>query len=164
MLLPEEEEGSGSLLSSSLDDRAGSLDEEDSSEEEEGSCSLEVSSEGVSGEPLETGFFSELSEGETGREHAVMERREEAKRRIRCVLIMTPFYKRNPADERKNRILKRDLSDKHKRGPKRSRNEGKSKKHNELAVGFWKFFVTKIAVNSSSRPTCNRRSTRRRSR
>ena len=137
MLLPEEEEeGSESLLSSSLDDGAGSLDEEDSSEEEEGSCSLEVSSEDVSGESLETGFSSELSEGEMGREHAVMERREEAKRRIRCVLIMTPFYKRNPADKRENRILKRDLSDKHKRGPKRSRNEGKSKSNHELAVGF----------------------------
>ena len=137
MLLPEEEEeGSGSMFSSLLDDGAGSLDEEGSPKEEESSGSLEVSSEGVSGESLETGFSSELSEGEMGREHAVMERREEAKRRIRCVLIMTPFYKRNPADKRKSRILKRDLSDKHKRGPKRSRNEGKSKSNHELAVGF----------------------------
>ena len=129
MLLPEEEdEGSGSLLSSSLDDGAGSLDEEGSSKEEESSGSLEVSFEGVSGESLETGFSSELSEGEMGREHAVTERREEAKRRIRCVLIMTPFYKRKAADKWEGRILKRDLSDKHKRGPKRSRNEDKSKK------------------------------------
>ena len=132
MLLPEEEEGSGSLLSSSLDDGAGLLDEEGSSKEEESSGSLEVSSEGVSGESLETGFSSELSEGEMGREHAVMERREEAKRRIRCVLIMTPFYKRNPADKRESRILKRDLSDKHKRGPKRSRNEGNGRKRKIL--------------------------------
>ena len=137
MLLPEEEEeGSGSLLSSSLDDGAGLLDEEGSSKEEESSGSLEVSSEGVSGESLETGFSSELSEGEMGREHAVTERREEAKRRIRCVLIMASFYKRNPVDKRESRILKRDLSDKHKRGPKRSRNEGKSKSNHELAVGF----------------------------
>ena len=137
MLLPEEEdEGSGSLLSSSLDDGAGSLVEEDSSLEEDVVSLADVSSETLSEASLETGFSSELSEGEMGREHAVMERREEAKRRIRCVLIMTPFYKRNPADKRESRILKRDLSDKHKRGPKRSRNEGKSKSNHELAVGF----------------------------
>ena len=133
MLLPEEEdEGSGSLLSSSLDDGAGSLVEEDSSKEEEGSGSFEVSSEGVSGESLETGFSAELSEGEMGREHAVMERREEAKRRIRSVLIMASFYKRNPVDKRESRILKRDLSDKHKRGPKRSRNKGNGQKRKIL--------------------------------
>ena len=135
MLLPEEEEeGSGSMFSSLLDDGAGSLDEEGSPKAEEGSGSLEVSSEGVSGESLETGLSSELSEGEIGREHAVMERREEAKRRIRCVLIMTPFYKRKAADKRKGRILKRDLSDKHKRGPKRSRNEGNGQKRNSLVI------------------------------
>ena len=133
MLLPEEEEeGSGSMFSSLLDDGAGSLDEEGSSKEEEGSGSLEVSFEGVSGESLETGFSSELPEGEMGREHAVTERREEAKRRIRCVLIMTPFYKRKAADKREGRILKRDLSDKHKRGPKRSRNEGNGRKRKIL--------------------------------
>ena len=137
MLLPEEEEeGSESLLSSSLDDGAGSLDEEDFSSEEDAVSRADVSSETLSEVSLETGFSSELSEGEMGREHAVTERREEAKRRIRCVLIMTPFYKRNPADKRENRILKRDLSDKHKRGPKRSRNEGKSKSNHERAVGF----------------------------
>ena len=120
------------MLSSLLDDGTGSLDEEDSSKEEEGFGSLEVSSEGVSGESLETGFPEELPEGEMGREHAVTERREEAKRRIRCVLIMTPFYKRKAADKREGRILKRDLSDKHKRGPKRSRNEGNGRKRKIL--------------------------------
>ena len=137
MLLPEEEEeGSGSMLSSLLDDGAGSLDEEGSSSEEDVVSLADVSSETLSEVSLETGFSAELPEGEMGREHAVMERREEAKRRIRCVLIMASFYKRNPADKRENRILKRDLSDKHKRGPKRSRNESKSKSNHELAVGF----------------------------
>ena len=120
MLLPEEEEeGSGSMLSSLLDDGAGSLDEEGSSSEEDVVSLADVSSETLSEVSLETGFPEELPEGEMGREHAVTERREEAKRRIRCVLIMTPFYKRKAADKRKGRILKRDLSDKHKRGPKR---------------------------------------------
>ena len=135
MLLPEEEEeGSGSLLSSLLDDGAGSLDEEGSSSEEDVVSLADVSSETLSEVSLETGFPEELPEGEMGREHAVTERREEAKRRIRCVLIMTPFYKRKAADKRKGRILKRDLSDKHKRGPKRSRNEGNGQKRNSLVI------------------------------
>ena len=135
MLLPEEEEeGSGSMLSSLLDDGAGSLDEEGSSSEEDVVSLADVSSETLSEVSLETGFPEELPEGEMGREHAVTERREEAKRRIRCVLIMTPFYKRKAADKRENRILKRDLSDKHKRGPKRSRNEGNGQKRNSLVI------------------------------
>ena len=135
MLLPEEEEeGSGSMLSSLLDDGAGSLDEEGSSLEEDVVSLADVSSETLSEVSLETGFPEELPEGEMGREHAVTERREEAKRRIRCVLIMTPFYKRKAADKRKGRILKRDLSDKHKRGPKRSRNEGNGQKRNSLVI------------------------------
>ena len=135
MLLPEEEEeGSGSMLSSLLDDGAGSLDEEGSSSEEDVVSLADVSSETLSEVSLETGFPEELPEGEMGREHAVTERREEAKRRIRCVLIMTPFYKRKAADKRKGRILKRDLSDKHKRGPKRSRNEGNGQKRNSLVI------------------------------
>ena len=133
MLLPEEEEeGSGSMLSSLLDDGAGSLDEEGSSLEEDVVSLADVSSETLSEVSLETGFPEELPEGEMGREHAVTERREEAKRRIRCVLIMTPFYKRKAADKREGRILKRDLSDKHKRGPKRSRNEGNGQKRKIL--------------------------------
>ena len=135
MLLPEEEEeGSGSMLSSLLDDGAGSLDEEGSSSEEDVVSLADVSSETLSEVSLETGFPEELPEGEMGREHAVTERREEAKRRIRCVLIMTPFYKRKAADKRKGRILKRDLSDKHKRGPKRSRHEGNGQKRNSLVI------------------------------
>ena len=135
MLLPEEEEeGSGSMLSSLLDDGAGSLDEEGSSSEEDVVSLADVSSETLSEVSLETGFPEELPEGEMGREHAVTERREEAKRRIRCVLIMTPFYKRKAADKRKGRILKRDLSDKHKRCPKRSRNEGNGQKRNSLVI------------------------------
>ena len=135
MLLPEEEEeGSGSMLSSLLDDGAGSLDEEGSSSEEDVVSLADVSSETLSEVSLETGFPEELPEGEMGREHAATERREEAKRRIRCVLIMTPFYKRKAADKRENRILKRDLSDKHKRGPKRSRNEGNGQKRNSLVI------------------------------
>ena len=133
MLLPEEEEeGSGSMLSSLLDDGAGSLDEEGSSLEEDVVSLADVSSETLSEVSLETGFPEELPEGEMGREHAVTERREEAKRRIRCVLIMTPFYKRKAADKREGRILKRDLSDKHKRGSKRSRNEGNGRKRKIL--------------------------------
>ena len=133
MLLPEEEEeGSSSMLSSLLDDGAGSLDEEGSSSEEDAVSLADVSSETLSEVSLETGLSSELSEGEIGREHAVMERREEAKRRIRCVLIMAPFYKRKAADKRESRILKRDLSDKHKRGPKRSRNKGNGQKRKIL--------------------------------
>ena len=135
MLLPEEEEeGSGSMLSSLLDDGAGSLDEEGSSSEEDVVSLADVSSETLSEVSLETGFPEELPEGEMGREHAVTERREEAKRRIRCMLIMTPFYKRKAADKREGRILKRDLSDKHKRGPKRSRNEGNGQKRNSLVI------------------------------
>ena len=122
------------MLSSLLDDGAGSLDEEGSSSEEDVVSLADVSSETLSEVSLETGFPEELPEGEMGREHAVTERREEAKRRIRCVLIMTPFYKRKAADKRKGRILKRDLSDKHKRGPKRSRNEGNGQKRNSLVI------------------------------
>ena len=122
------------MLSSLLDDGAGSLDEEGSSSEEDVVSLADVSSETLSEVSLETGFPEELPEGEMGREHAVTERREEAKRRIRCVLIMTPFYHRKAADKRKGRILKRDLSDKHKRGPKRSRNEGNGQKRNSLVI------------------------------
>ena len=133
MLLPEEEEeGSGSMLSSLLDDGAGSLDEKGASLEEDVVSLVDMSSETLSEVSLETGFPEELPEGEMGREHAVTERREEAKRRIRCVLIMASFYKRNPVDKRESRILKRDLSDKHKRGPKRSRNKGNGQKRKIL--------------------------------